>query len=116
VIARIGVGRSPIQVHATPDGRFVYVANQGTETEPDNTVSVIDFARGAVAKTIRTGAGAHGVTVSDDGSSVFVTNILDGTVSQISVTSQSVVGTYRVGKGPNGISFQAQKPATPGAG
>ncbi|MDW9688390.1 YncE family protein [Sinorhizobium meliloti] len=108
VTQRIDVGRSPIQVHATPDGRFVYVANQGTVAEPDDTVSVIDAASGTVVKTIRTGAGAHGVTVSSDGDLAFVTNIIDGTVSAISVVSQSVVGSYRVGKGPNGITYQAR--------
>lgn len=108
VTARIEVGRSPIQMHATPDGRFVYVANQGTEAEPDETVSVIDVAGGAVVKTITAGKGAHGVTVSDDGAHVFVTNIVDGTVSEISVASQSVVRTHAVGKGPNGITFQTR--------
>ncbi|MGP2492880.1 YVTN family beta-propeller repeat protein [Mesorhizobium sp. PUT5] len=108
VTARIDVGRAPIQVHATSDSRYVYVANQGTETKPDDTVSVIDVASGKVVKTIRTGAGAHGVTVSGNGEFVFVTNIIDGTVSEISVESQSVVRTYRVGKGPNGITYQAR--------
>ena len=108
VTDRIDVGRSPIQMHATPDGKFVYVANQGSETEPDETVSVIDVASGDVVKTITTGKGAHGVTVSDDGAHAFVANIVDGTVSEISVATQSVVRTHEVGKGPNGITFQAQ--------
>lgn len=108
VTDRIDVGRSPIQMHATPDGKFVYVANQGSEAEPDETVSVIDVASGAVVKTITTGKGAHGVTVSDAGDHVFVTNIVDGTVSEISVATQSVVRTHKVGEGPNGITFQAQ--------
>ena len=108
MIARINVGRSPIQVYATPDGRLVYVANQGTETEPDETVSVIDVVGGNVVKTIQTDKGAHGVTVVADGAFVFVTNIVAGTVSQIDVGSQSVVKTYAVGKGPNGVTYQAQ--------
>lgn len=107
VIGHIDVGRSPIQLHVTPDGRFVYVANQGTEAEPDDKVSVIDVAKARVVQTIRTGKGAHGVTVSADGSFVFVTNIVDGTVSLIDVASQSVTATYKVGKGPNGITFRA---------
>ncbi|MEX4010755.1 cytochrome D1 domain-containing protein [Mesorhizobium sediminum] len=106
VTGRIDVGRSPIQVHGTPDGHFVYVANQGTDDEPDDAVSVIDTASNTVVKTIRTGRGAHRVTVSSDGDFAFVTNIIDGTVSRISVASQSVVDTYTVGKGPNGITFQ----------
>jgi len=58
VIARIEVGPAPIQVHATPDGRLIFVANQGTEAKPNDTVSVIDVASGKVIKTIRTGVGA----------------------------------------------------------
>lgn len=83
VTNRIAVWRSPIQMHATLDGKFVYVANQGSETEPDETVS-------------------------DDGAHVFVTNIVDGTVTEISVATQSVVRTHDVGEGPDGITFQAQ--------
>ncbi|MDG4893621.1 cytochrome D1 domain-containing protein [Mesorhizobium sp. WSM4976] len=113
-IERTEVGRSPIQVHATPDGRFIFVANQGTEAKPNDTVSVINVASGKVVKTIRTGLGAHGVAVSNDSAFVFVTNILDGTVSLISVKNQSVLQSYVVGKGPNGITFQAPLP-TPGS-
>lgn len=106
VLARIDVGSNPIHVYATPDGGHVYVANQGTEREPSDAVSVIEVATGRVVDTIRTGLGAHGVTVSDDGSTVFVTNIVEGTVSAIDSTRRSVVATYRVGKGPNGIAFR----------
>ena len=48
------------------------------------------------------------VAVSGDGAYVFVANLVDGTVSEISVATQSVVRTHKVGKGPNGITFQAQ--------
>jgi YVTN family beta-propeller protein len=107
VLARLDVGPSPIQMHATPDGRFVYVANQGTAAKPADTVSVIDVAAGAVIDTIRTGSGAHGVAVSESGSSVFVTNIVEGTVSMIDVGSRSVQKSFPVGKGPNGVTFRA---------
>jgi YVTN family beta-propeller protein len=108
VIARVTVGPYPIQVHATPDGRFVYVANQGTETEPADTVSVIDVAAGGVVDMIRTGAGAHGVAVSNDGQNVFITNIVDGTVTVIEAKSHSVITAFAVGRGPNGITFRAR--------
>lgn len=106
VVGKIAVGRKPIQVYATPDGRYVYVANQGTGAEPANTVSVIDAAAGVVVKTITTGAGAHGVVVSDDGQFAFVTNIVDGTVSVIDVAEQEVIRTFEVGDGPNGVTFK----------
>lgn len=107
VVARIAVGPNPIQVHATPDGGFVYVANQGTEAEPADTVSVIEAATGIVVDTIRTGAGAHGVAVDDDGRHVFITNIVAGTVTVIEAKSRSVIAAFAVGRGPNGITFRA---------
>lgn len=116
VIGRTEVGRLPIQLHATPDGRFVYVASQGTEAEPNDTVSVVDVASGEVVKTIRTGAGAHGVAVGNDGAFVFVTNIVDSTVSLIALKDQSLIKSYAVGKGPNGITFQAPQKVPGDAG
>ncbi|AZO23900.1 MAG: hypothetical protein E5W38_02550 [Mesorhizobium sp.] len=102
------VGRKPV-------GRFVYVANQGTEAKPNDTVSVIDVASGKVVKTIHTGAGTHGVVVGND-AFVLVTNIVDGTVSLISVKDQAVLTSYAVGKGPNGITYQSAGPIPGDAG
>ena len=106
-IATIPVGSSSIQLFATPDGRFVYVANQGTETTPDSTVSVIDTRRNAVVETLITGRGAHGVVVSDDGSRVFIANSFANTVSVIAVASQRVIGSVAVGEKPGGITYLA---------
>ena len=85
------------------DGKQVYVANQGTEAAPNDTVSVIDTATGEVARTLKTASGAHGVSVSADGAFVFVTNIADDSVSVIDVARQEVVGSVPVGDRPNGI-------------
>jgi YVTN family beta-propeller protein len=67
---------------------------------------VIKIATGKVVDTIRTGKGAHGVAVSNDGRAVFVTNIVDGTMSIIDTERRAVIAAYRVGEGPNGITFR----------
>lgn len=105
VTNRIDVGPNPIQMFATPDGAYVYVANQGTEAEPNDTVSVIEIESGNVIETITTGSGAHGVSASADGAFVFVTNIADDSVSIIDVASQEVLKTVPVGDRPNGIVY-----------
>ncbi len=105
VLERIAVGDGPIQVYATPDNAFVLVANQGTEQEPSDTVSVIEVATDRVIQTIRTGAGAHGVVINDKGQLAFITNIVDGTVSVIGIASWNVIATIPVGAGPNGVTF-----------
>ena len=89
----------------TSDGAYVYVANQGTEAAPNDTVSVIGTATGQVVKTLTTGGGAHGVAASADGALVFVTNIADDTVSIIDVRRQEVVKTVPVDDRPNGIVY-----------
>ena len=106
LITTIATGRSPIQAFATPDGNFMYVANRGTEREPDNTVSVIDTRRNVVVKTLTTDCGAHGVVVSDDGSSVFIANVFANTASTIDATTQRVIGKVRVGTSPGGITYR----------
>jgi YVTN family beta-propeller protein len=106
VVDTIAVGRGPIQLVVTPDARLVVVANQGTEAEPDSTVSIIDVATGDVARTITTGAGAHGVTVSTDGRYAYIANQFANTVSEIDLDQLRVSRTFKVGSRPNGISFR----------
>lgn len=105
-IAAVAVGRNPIQVFITPDGRYIYVANQGTEADPDNSVSVIDTTSNTVVATIKAGKGAHGVVVGADGRRAFITNTEDDTVSVIDTATQKVINTIKVGKRPNGITFR----------
>ncbi|MER1941872.1 beta-propeller fold lactonase family protein [Castellaniella sp. FW104-16D08] len=107
MVKRIKVGRNPIQLYTTADGSKVYVANQGSESEPDNTVSVINVKNQSVQDTVITGMGAHGVVASSDGDFVFVTNNKDDTVSAIDTSTQEVVATYRVGPNPNGITYRS---------
>jgi YVTN family beta-propeller protein len=106
VLSRIPVGRGPIQLFATPDGRYIYVANEGTEEDPDHTVSVIAVASGEVVATVTTGAGAHGVVISDDGALAVISNLFAGTVSVIDVASQTVVAEFPVGDGPAGVTYR----------
>lgn len=63
---RVGVGRNPIHMFATPDLAYVNVANQGTAAEPNDTGAEIDAVTGQIVKTIATGGG-HGVPASADG-------------------------------------------------
>jgi len=94
-------------LYATPDSKLLYVADQGEllGRPVSNEVYVIDIPNAKVISTIKVGKKAHGVVVSNDGKSVFVTNTIDNTVSVIDVASQKVIHTIPVGKGPNGISY-----------
>lgn len=65
----IPVGRNPLQCEVTRDERFLYVCNQGS-----GSVSVIDAQTNHFFTTIDSvGNRPHGVDISDDSHTVFVT-------------------------------------------
>jgi YVTN family beta-propeller protein len=101
---KISVGTVPIQLFATPDSKTLLVANQGSRSKPGNTVSMVDLQTFKLAKTVVTGAGAHGVAIDREGRLAYITNTYANTVSVIDIKSRAVVSTVSVGKGPNGVS------------
>lgn len=105
LVGTVPVGRNPVQLQVTPDSRWLYVANQGSKADPDETVSVIDVTTRQPVATIPSGRGAHGIAISHDGAMVFVSNIVDGSVAVLDVATQSRRAVHRVGAGPNGIAF-----------
>jgi len=65
----IPVGVKPLQCEVTPDQRYLYVCNQGS-----GSVSVIDAQSNRILTTIEdVGKQPHGVDVSDDSRTVYVT-------------------------------------------
>ncbi|WP_313885375.1 MULTISPECIES: YncE family protein [Clostridium] len=102
----MAVGKGPTQVYIESDDKYSFLANQGTEDAPSNTVSKIDMSTKKVVATIETGKGAHGVVVSPDNKYVYVTNMYDGTVSVIDNSTDKVIKTIKVEGEPNGISYR----------
>jgi len=105
VVASISVGRRPIHIAFTPNGRFAYVTNNGKPFDhvPDS-VSVIDTATSSVLTTITVGDGASGVATTPDGNLVYVTNYGSGTVSVIDAITNGVVTTIGVGSAPDSVA------------
>ena len=91
-----------------PDNKLLSVADQGElmERPVSNKVFVIDIVNAKTISTIVVGNKAHGVVVSKDGKTVYVTNSIDDTVSVVDVSTQKITRTIRVGNGPNGISYK----------
>jgi YVTN family beta-propeller protein len=105
-IEKIPVGTGPAQLYIQSDDKYVFVANQGTEESPSNTVSKIEMATKKVVSTIQTGKGSHGIVVTPDNKYVYVTNMYDNTVSVIDNATDQVIDTVQVDKAPNGISYR----------
>lgn len=108
-VSKITVGSGPAQVFIEPDDKYAFVANQGTEQVPSNTLSKVDLKTRQVVSTILVGKGAHGVVTSNDSQFVYVTNMFEDTVSVVDNKEGTVIATIPVGKTPNGITYMEEE-------
>ncbi|MET8004320.1 YncE family protein [Nonomuraea glycinis] len=87
----VGAGNMPQDVKLSPDGRVFYVADMMA----DGTW-IIDAATFQRVGFLRTGKGAHGLYVSRDSRSLYVSNRHEGTVSVVSLARRKVVDRWRI--------------------
>ena len=71
----------------------------------DDTVSVIDLRGGSVTKTVPVAPGPHGMAVSRDGATVYVTGDNSSSMSVVDTATDSVKATVEVGKSPHGLAL-----------
>jgi YVTN family beta-propeller protein len=89
VLARIIVGGMPQDVKLSPDGSIYYVADM-----KKNGVHVIDGSAFKEIGFIPTGKGAHGLYPSRDGTKLYVSNRMEGSVSVIDFASRRVMAKW----------------------
>ncbi len=99
-VASVEVNSHPAHVIADPVGERAFVTNSG-----DDTVSVVDLARGEVIKEIATGEYPHGLRMSPDGGTIYVANVEGGTVSVIDAASLEEIDRIEVGETPVQVGF-----------
>ena len=71
----------------------------------DNTVSVIDTDAGKVVATVPVATGPHGMAITQDGRTLYVTGDGSSLLDVIDTATNKVVKTIDVGKAPNGIAL-----------
>ncbi|WP_028784590.1 cytochrome D1 domain-containing protein [Thalassobacillus devorans] len=104
-IIKTEVGEGPAQVYIQSNDQYAFIANQGSENAPADSVTKIDLSTGEAIATIQTGKGTHGVVISPDDRYIYVTNMFEDTVSVIQNEKNKVIKTIEVGSIPNGISI-----------
>ena len=125
-MASIPVGQGPHNVQVSPDGKWVWVTNNGepgkaAETMPAGqmpksehgamagagakagAVWAIDTATDTVVAKVQVGKHPAHVAVAGDGRTAYVTNGGDNTVSVVDTAARSVLGVIRVGASPHGL-------------
>ncbi len=121
-IGSIAVGQGPHNVQVSPDGKWVWVTNNGdpakaAETMPAGqmpkaehgamagagAVWAIDAATGAVVAKVLVGKHPAHVVVASDGRAAYITNGGDNTISVVDTASQRVIGVIPVGASPHGL-------------
>src|SRR5262245_44168946 len=89
-----------VQPAASAEPAKAYVGNF-----KDNTVSVIDTDAGKVVATVPVAAGPHGMAITQDGRTVYISGDGSSSLDVIDTATDKVVKTINVGKTPNGIAL-----------
>ena len=79
-IKQIAVGKNPLDITYSPDGRYLFTANN-----LDNTVSVIDTADNRVIAEIPAGKAPTSISVLPNGRQAYVTDENDGTIEILNI-------------------------------
>jgi YVTN family beta-propeller protein len=107
VAARLPTGKGPHELATSPDGRFAYVSNYGSngvfrpgeprKTEPGHTISVLDLKRRAVKATFELGSYTrpHGIWVSRDAARVWVTCEVAQAVLELDSASGKILKAWK---------------------
>jgi YVTN family beta-propeller protein len=99
---RVSVGKAPVHMVQTLDGRTIYVTNFG-----ESSVSVVDVATWRQRATIPVPASPHGITISPDGRWIYVACVNGGAVAVIDAAAASLAGTITLplGAHPYGVAL-----------
>jgi YVTN family beta-propeller protein len=116
-IGSIQVGQGPHNVQVSPDGKWVWITNNGEPGKAAEKVPksehgamagavalwAIDTATDAVVAKVPVGMHPAHVVVTSDGRTAYITNGGDNTVSVVNTAAQRVTEVIPVGVSPHGL-------------
>jgi YVTN family beta-propeller protein len=116
---QIHLGKRPRGVHASPDGKLLYVALSGspiggpnvdesTLPPPDKSadgIGVFDIAQNKIVRVIQGGSDPENFAVSKDGKWIYVSNEDADGVSFIDLDKGQLTQTIKTGDEPEGVSL-----------
>ncbi len=116
-LEQIKIGTRPRGIHASPDGKTIYIALSGTpiggpgvdeSTLPpsDHTkdgIGVFDVAQNKLVKIIPGGSDPENFDLSADGSKIYVSNEDEQAVSILDTATGKLEATMKMGAQPEGV-------------
>ena len=121
-IGSVAVGLGPHNVQVSPDGKWVWVTNNGEPGRAQEAMSpekmpksehgamagagavwAIEAATATVVAKVPVGMHPAHVVVASDGGTAYITNGGDNTVSVVDTAAQRVVASIPVGASPHGL-------------
>ena len=116
-VGTIPLGKRPRGLHASPDGKTLYVALSGSPIAgPDvdestlppadhsaDGIGVIDLATNKLVRVMHAGNDPENFDISHDGKQIYVSNEDDAEVSIIDVASGTVAKSFKMGAQPEGV-------------
>ncbi|HSB73905.1 MAG TPA: YncE family protein [Candidatus Methylomirabilis sp.] len=104
VLASVTAGEIPTRVALQPDGRYLWVGNNGRAAARSG-VTVIDVETLKPVAQLATGAGHHEIAFSEDSRHAFVSNRDAGTVTVIDVQAKRKVKDVATGPMPIALAY-----------
>src|SRR5215813_10672811 len=119
VVGTVPLGKRPRGIHASPDGRTIYVALSGSPSAPPGVdestlpppdhsadgIGVFEIAQNKVTRMIQSGNDPENFDLSKDGSQLYVSNEDDALASIIDLAAGKVVRSVKVGAEPEGVKL-----------
>ncbi|MBI2687278.1 MAG: beta-propeller fold lactonase family protein [Acidobacteria bacterium] len=117
VVSTVPLGKRPRGIHASPDGKLIYVALSGspiagpgvdesTLPPPDKSadgIGVYDVAQGKVVKMLNSGSDPEEFDISQDGKLLYVSNEDAAGVSILDLATEKIIATLPTGEEPEGV-------------
>lgn len=119
VIATIPLGKRPRGIHASPDGKTIYVALSGSPLAPPGTdesklpppdksadgIGVFDVAQNKIVRILPGGSDPENFDVSRDGKTLFISNEDAAGVSFVDLATGKLGQTIHTGEEPEGVTL-----------
>jgi YVTN family beta-propeller protein len=98
----IPIGANPRALVLSPDNKTLYATLNAS-----GQIAAWDLVSDKSLGTTKVGQAARSLDISSDGSALFVTNFLSGTISKVRTSDLKVLQTIKVCPEPIGISYDA---------